>query len=545
MLKKIIMKKDDQVEKMKFKNRPNLTKDLIFLLLLLLYSILGIYLLKYYQFALKGGDIISVISIAKLYAEGDFNNAINGYWGPFFSWLLVPFLFIKSSQNYALYSTKILSLIIGFFTLIGIRLLSYRFEMDERIRLAIIFLMIFIVLYIALLPFFFPMDLLLLCFLIYYLYFIFDPKYSEKLSISFLCGIFGALAYLTKSYALPFFIAHFVLFNIFHYFKEFSTAKRKRIIKNFFLGLAVFFIICGSWSALISDKYGEITTGTSGKYNYDIVGPNFEAIPLWYGFTKPTNDKAISAWEDPSYEKLNDWSPLNSWINFNFQLKIIWDNIFTTIGIIQSFSYLALIILFAYIVMFLQNIRKVISKNDILYPLATILLYISGYILIWTEFRYLLLVWVLLILMGGYLINLIFKNISLTDAGKVVLVLLFVLSFIILPISSFPKEIDQGKDIYLLSNDLIGKYNIHGNLASNGEYHKSMKISYFLNSQYYGTSMNNNQNISDVELENNLKTYKIEYYFVWEKSSNDALLSRYTEVTNGSIPNLRIYAVGG
>ena len=532
--------------KFKFKNRLNPTINFVFVLLLLLYSILGIYLLKYYQFDLQGGDIISVISIAKLYAEGDFNNAINGYWGPLFSWLLVPFLLLNSSQNYALYSTKILSLIIGFFTLIGIRLLSYRFEMDEIVRLAILFLMIFILLDIALVPIFFPMDLLLLCFLIYYLYFIFDPKYSEKLYIGFLCGIFGALAYLTKSYALPFFIAHFVLFNIFHYFKEFSSEKRRRILKNFFLGFVVFFIICGFWSAAISDKYGEITTGTSGKYNYNLVGPNFSGIPLWNGFTKPTNDKAISAWEDPSYEKLKDWSPLDSWSNFNYQLDIIWENIFRTIGIIQSFSYLAIIILISYIIICLQPIRKIILDNNILYPLATILLYIWGYILIWTEFRYLILVWVMLILMGGYLIDIIFRNISsITNVGKFVLVLFFISSFIILPLSSITKEIDHGKEIYLLSNDLISHYDIHGNLASNGEYHKSMKISYFLNSQYYGTSLNKSQNISDVELENNLKTYKIDYYFVWGKSSNDALLSRYTEVTDGVIPNLRIYRIKG
>jgi hypothetical protein len=181
--------------------------------------------------------------------------------GPLFSWLFVPFLLFKSSQFFALYSTKILSLIIGFFTLIGIRFLSYRFEMDEKIRLSILFLMIFVILYISLVPSFYPMDLLLSCFLVYYLYFIFDPNYSDKLSNGLFCGILGAMAYLTKSYALPFFIAHFVLFNMFHYVKDISTIKRRKIFKNFAIGIVVFIIIAGAWSVIISDKYGKITTG--------------------------------------------------------------------------------------------------------------------------------------------------------------------------------------------------------------------------------------------------------------------------------------------
>jgi hypothetical protein len=51
---------------------------------------------------------------------------------------------------------------------------------------------------------------------------------------------------------------------------------------------------------------------------------------------------------------------------------------------------------------------------------------------------------------------------------------------------------NQGTDIYNLSNDLSNQYNIHGNLASNGEnnqYFKSEDIAYFLNIQYYGTNM--------------------------------------------------------
>jgi hypothetical protein len=523
--------------------------DIIFIMFLVSFWILGVYLLKYYQYSIAGQDLISVISIGQLYAEGDFHNAINGYWGPLFSWLLVPFLLFKSSQFFALYSTKILSLIIGFFTLIGIRFLSYRFEMDENIRLPILFLMIFVVLYFSLVPSFFPMDLLLLCFLVYYLYFIFDPNYSDKLFNGFACGILGAMAYLTKEYALPFFIVHFVLFNMFHYLNDVSRVKRRKILKNFAIGIVVFIIIAGAWSAIISDKYGKITTGTAGQYNYELVGPNSQGIPMWNGFTKPTNDKAITTWEDPSYDKLNNWSSIGSEKNFIFQLNIIGNNIIKTIGIIQSFSIFAILILIAYIVICIQPPRKLISNTDYLYPLTTILLFIGGYIFVFVEFRYLFLVYILLILMGGYLINKLFKKTSLLNIGKIVLIILFVFSFILLPVTSITQGVNDGMYIYDLSNTLANQYNIHGNLASNGEnglYYTSEGVAYFLNSQYYGTNLINWKISNDSELENNFINYKIDYYLVWDNSTDNInLLSKYKEVTNGTIPGLKVYAING
>lgn len=84
-----------------------------------------------------------------------------------------------------------------------------------------------------------PVGLILLCFLVYYLYFIFSPEYSFKSYYGALCGLLGTLAYLTKSYALSFFIVHFILFNILHYLKQ---KNKRNILRNLFLGLAVFFI---------------------------------------------------------------------------------------------------------------------------------------------------------------------------------------------------------------------------------------------------------------------------------------------------------------
>lgn len=100
---------------MELKSRLNFRIEFIFYLFLFIYLSLGVYLLNYYQYSI-GIDGISYVNISKLYLFGDFTNAINGYWGPLFSWMLVPFLKIfGSTPDNALYASKLLSLIIGFF----------------------------------------------------------------------------------------------------------------------------------------------------------------------------------------------------------------------------------------------------------------------------------------------------------------------------------------------------------------------------------------------------------------------------------------------
>jgi len=57
------------------------------------YLILGAILLNFYQYQINP-DGISYISIAQKYLRGDYGNAVNGYWSPLFSWLLMPFLLL-------------------------------------------------------------------------------------------------------------------------------------------------------------------------------------------------------------------------------------------------------------------------------------------------------------------------------------------------------------------------------------------------------------------------------------------------------------------
>lgn len=537
----------------KYNNSINyyLKSSLSIIPILVLFLILGAFFLKYYQYDLISKDIISIISVTKLYTDGDINGAINGYWGPLFSWLLIPFAKFNSSPYFVLYSMKILSLTTGIFTIIGIRLLSYKFEMDEKIRYLILFSMVFIVLYFSLRSN--PVDLLLTCFLVYYLYFIFSPEYSQKSHYGFICGLLGAAAYLTKSYALTFFIAHFLLFNLFHYLKE--PEYKKIIFKNLTFGLAIFLILSGSWSAIISDKYGILTFGTSGTYNHDAIGPkSVGQHPTEYinqGFIKPSEEGVTSAWYDPTYLDTESWSwsPFESIKFFKFQLRKIEKNILTLLHIYASFSYLSIIIIALYLLLCFKPFNKVINSKEIIYPLFTVLLFPLGYLFIALELRYLWIIYILLMLMGGYILNLIFQY-KFSNIAKTLLTLIFIVSFLILPVTvllpiNLPGNYHNGKDFYDWSQIIEKNYHMKGNIASNGNadngnYKRTLHLSYFLGTTYYGFPK---KDISNEELEHELIKYNIDYYFVWGKSSNEALLSKYNEITDGEIQGLRIYSI--
>jgi hypothetical protein len=195
----------------------------------------------------------------------------------------------------------------------------------------------------------------------------------------------------------------------------------------------------------------------------------------------------------------------------------------------------------------IRPIKEIITRQSIFYPLITVSILPLGYIISSLESRYLYLVYILLLLMGGYLLNLLFKTQFLTKYGKTLLTIIFVISFIIMPINGLTSFYDYDKPLYSWGNTLENQHDISGNIASNGNnfdgyYGDTLALSYFLGTSYYGFSK---PNMTNNDLKAEFKKYGINYYFVWGNSSNDALLFKYTKVNNGNIPNLRIYAVNG
>jgi len=520
---------------MKKNSREKSLKNYL-VLALLVYLVAGLLLIKYYRYQINP-DGISYISIAQKYLNGDFSNALNGYWGPLLSWLLVPFLHLTSDS---LLAAKLLTLLTGLVTIIALRALSYRFEMTESIRTVILFSAVPVVLTFAFSDI--TPDLLLTCILLFYFTVIFGVNYAESTNKDILCGVLGGLAYLSKSFAFPFFIVHFSIMNALVYYRSQTKQARKRVVRNFLTGTVAFALISGLWIGLISNKYGRLTFGVSGKTTYKAyAGPDAPRSGVRLGFLRPSNETAVSAWEDPSFLEYPPYNPLESWSNFVHQLKVVGGNIHKTAGIFMVFSLLSIVTGIAYLLFWLRRFNIAKMPAEVLYPTVTIILFVGGYSMVLVEARYIWVLFILLMLMGGYVLARLFQNNFFTKTRRVILLVIFFLSFAVPASHGLRNYAHRGKWVYNLGQALKNVIPAKSKTVSNSNWAGALFLSYHLDCKYYGTQK---KNISKIELKRQLAKYNIDYYLFWGGAAADlGFLSNYEEITGGRIPGLRIYGL--
>jgi hypothetical protein len=507
--------------------------DLI--IVLIIYSTLAIISINFQYYPL-GADGISYVSIAAKYVNGDWLNAINGYWSPLYSWLITPILlFGYNPITFAPYVTRAVSLIAGFFTIIGLSRLSSTFNFDKSSKRILLVTSIPVILFYSI--YFDTPDLLVVGLLVYYFSFIFNENYSDKWTNGAICGFLGGLAFLGKTYIFLFFLVHFTFFNILYYYKGLNINK-KQLKKNFILGLVVFLAISGMWIATLSFKYDKLTIGTSTEYNHAITGPEYPTHAVYFmGLIKPPNPTATSTWEEPSLVKLEDWSPFESWDYLKYQLELISKNLLRFIIFLEFYSILSLAILIISLYFIFKLETKKSFKTQFIYILTTIFIYSSGYLFIHVQGRYLWPVVILVMFCGFNLAIFLFEGKKITLKTRNIFLVILMFSFVFAPALELFSYPTNESDSYSLIKTLKENYNIHGNIASNTNWEETNTISFLLKNKYYGLP-NNTANLS--ELENELTTNNINYYFVWGDSS-DVNLTWYKEVTNSKIQGLKIY----
>jgi hypothetical protein len=500
---------------------------------LIIFTILGIFLLHYYQYQINP-DGVSYISIAKKYFNGDYRDAINGFWGPMISWLLVPFLGTNISP---LVAVKIQMMIIGLLTLIGLKLLLTRFTIDESLKRVMLFSSIPILLYFVF--FVISPDLHVVCALIFYFASMFDSDYPEKKMAGVLGGLFGGIAYLSKSYVFPFFIVHYPIINFMHYMRNSNEKIRKKIIFNFITGMTVFAVISGCWIMMISSKYDRFTFGTSGAVNYKLtISPlklNIDALQ------SPPNKSALSIFEDTSYLafSVRPWNIIGSRENLKYYIGHVIKNLIASRNILLSFSVLSFTILFVHIFILGYPTENRWEHYNSSFLIVTLLIYILGYILIIVEERYVWIVLILLFTMGGYQISFLLRNNLLFGKWKTIVISVYILSFVLHPSIQLLRNLDTGKEEYRLGN-LLNQYGIAGAIASNTDPGLTLEMTYYVNGKYFGAL---EKDIDMAEFERTVKHHSIDYYFEW--LTNDEVGARlpfpYNEFRVKGLPLLRIY----
>jgi hypothetical protein len=527
--------------------------DLALLQSIVFYILLAILLVPHYQYQINP-DGVNYISIAQKYMHLDYPNAINGYWGPLLSWLLVPFLFLGLKP---LLAVKLLSLIIGAVTIIQSNSLIKKFTIDGSLRNVLLYLIAVIVIYFSLIVI--TPDLLFLCLSLAFINIVLDSSYINSKYAGVISGALGSGLYLAKSYGFPFFIVNFFIVNLIFYFRIKNRHNRARILSHFIAGIVVFSLISTCWIAIISNKYGQLTIGTAGSYNHAIIGPQFSGIRL--GLNEPSNNTAISFGEDPSYLKIQSWSIFDSISSLKYQMKIALNNVYRIIYYLAGFSVLSLVLLAIAAVYLLMKGKQMVTDN-IFFLIVSLVILFSGYAMISVENRLLWLSDILIIIIGAKLLDLLFKKILLKKISKIILIGIFVTSFALPPLIKLYCSLDTGKDIFDLNNK-INYLNIHGRIASNGtwkQYQTSLYLSFYNGWQYWGNpdlvfrgeryippsgpipQDGEREKLGELELKTQLENKMIDYYFVWKPFDEKMkFLDRYEDITDGRLDELRIY----
>lgn len=490
---------------------------IIFLAGLATYCIAGLFLLPLYRYQINP-DGISYISIAQKYAGGEFYDAINGYWSPLFSWLLVPGVYFGVEP---LLFSKLLNLCIGVIVIAGVCFSARSLHLRHVNPWVLTIVLIPVVLnfaYAQLTP-----DLLTACLLVFYTKIIFDAEYPSKSHSGLWAGIVGGFAYLSKNYCLPFFILHFSIMHILHFCSNASPLNRRKLSKHFLKGFIVFGIIVIPWICLLSCKYGKITFSTAGSINLANLHPQASAMHV-PRFVAPPDPKAYSVWDDPYYV-LGKY-PSNPFESVAFMKRVGRAFIYhanQTLQFFISYSLISFILLISYLaISLILNKHAPINNKFILYSVIFIILYSSGYFFVHVEDRFFMIVCLLFILMGMSILDRLYEFSIFKKLFSIILVL-FYLSFWVQPVINLYTNANSGRDIYRLGQAIKKHVLPNSKIALSDDWYTSLFLVYHLQGKLYGTT----EELSAAEVRTQFDTHCIDYFIAWDGMQQYPFLSDF------------------
>ena len=359
----------------------------------LIMSLLLLPLFRYHS----NPDGAAYLRIASYYQHGQFNLAVNSIWSPLISWLLVPLYALGLPWMLAF---RILNILIAGLCLYKLYRIVDDFFPDlgkwSRQCLLLTFASQLLVLnFNTITP-----DLLALCLVFILLYELLADNFFKY---PLRTGLLGGIMFLAKAYCFYFFIAVIGIYSIVRFIR---SQPRKLPVKPLIPIILVFLLVCSSWVWAMHAKYGAWQLSSAPGYNYYVLNYKGEVhhpydekpqlLPLPF-------PEAFCLWEDPQavYHLNGKLSDKNIFL-------VIWANLQRLFGMISNF-YAGVLILIPFAAYIVYRNSKAspgwfgpVYKKTLLYSG----LYMSGYLLIFVEARY---IW--LILFTGLLF--LFKSMDL------------------------------------------------------------------------------------------------------------------------------------
>lgn len=271
--------------------RPS-KKNLLLLGVAFAVSVSLIVITAYHERYALGSDGISYISIAEQYVRGELATAVNGYWSPAVSWILVPFIKLGIDAQLAFVAINGLSAVIALVVGSG---LVWRYS-RANIIVTLLFMLGTTLLAVNSMGELFPDMMVVAWSTIFIAAMMISDFFSKKggLKTEALCaltiGLIGAIGYLTKLYLAPFFVGVVVLWTVAKLFAYTSGPLRKRLRSPLFLVEARLLIMTGAFFVIFCAPW---IVALSAKYNYPTFGSSF-AINTAPSFKRPRTNNVPS-----------------------------------------------------------------------------------------------------------------------------------------------------------------------------------------------------------------------------------------------------------
>lgn len=269
--------------KEKFANLPKQVNWRVCVLLLAgIIAILLLFLSAYLsRYSLRNPDGLSYISIAQHYTQGNFDTAVNAYWSPMISWLMIPLLKIGIEGQLALVLVNALAS--SFALMLGMYLIWK--QTNRNFLLPLLFLA-------TLTPFLmhaieeYTPDVLVLPWVILFVYALLKVekligRQSLKADVlaGIMLGLVGALGYYIKVYTLPVYLGVVIIWATLCFFNK-SVKHKKNNANHAFsttriltTAIVVFIVTLAPWVAMMSAKYETFIISSSFSVNMGAPNP--------------------------------------------------------------------------------------------------------------------------------------------------------------------------------------------------------------------------------------------------------------------------------
>jgi MFS family permease len=292
----------------------------------------------YFQAALNP-DGVAYLRLAQYYAEGNFELAISGYWGPLLSWLLA--LGLKCGLSPLIAARVVMAASALVFTWGAYRI--YRAVPLPRgwrgrgLMVAAFASSWWSVQFIT------P-DLLLSGVWLLVLSQLLSSDWATCWRRAIIVGGLWGVAYLVKAIALPLAVLMLLVFG-FRALQS-SPQDRRMILRSLACSALALAIVALPWIAVLSFKYERLTFSTTPPITHTLTGPPDvdRYHPFARHFHMPESGR-VTSWEEPSLMKYQNWSPLENSAYFRHQVRVVLRNL-VTLGVLWSSLNLAAVSLF-------------------------------------------------------------------------------------------------------------------------------------------------------------------------------------------------------